>query len=106
LSPPPRQPVGRLVRPDSLHIDESPRLALVPVIGPCGVRLVAPREELHIHSTPGGILPLGLRREALAGPFGVGLGIVPGDVDNGMGESFLRSGQNLPGTCPAKDPTY
>src|SRR5438094_6247163 len=47
-------------------------------------QFMAPRELGLIQSAAGRILPLGLSRQLLAGPSGVGFGVSVGDVHNGM----------------------
>ncbi len=49
-----------------------------------GRQVVAPGVEFLFEASAGGVLPLGFDRERLAGPCGVGCGVVPGDVDYGM----------------------
>jgi hypothetical protein len=46
--------------------------------------LAAPRELGLIKSAARGVLPLGLRRQLLAGPGGVGFGVPVGDMDDRM----------------------
>ena len=44
--------------------------------------LVAPGELAAVEAAAGGELPLGLGRERLARPLGVGLGVLVGDLDD------------------------
>ena len=46
--------------------------------------LVPPGEGRALEAAAGGVLPLGLGRELLAGPGGVGPGVLEGDVDDGV----------------------
>src|SRR4029078_10430538 len=46
--------------------------------------LVAPREAGAVQAAPCGVLPLGVAGQPLPGPGCVRLGVVPGDVHDGM----------------------
>jgi len=57
-----------------------------------GGEFVAPRILLLHEAAAGGVLPFGFPREAFAGPFTVGLRIVPGDVDDGVVVALVEEG--------------
>ena len=54
------------------------------------LELVAPGEELPLEAAAGGVLPLRLGRQALAGPRAVRLSVVPGDVYDGMVDAAVE----------------
>ena len=55
---------------------------MLAIQSPPGAEVVAPRIELPGEAAAGGELPLGLGRQALAGPLRIGLGVLVGDVDD------------------------
>src|SRR5690606_5424639 len=61
-------------------------------------QLVAPREGVLLEAAPGRVLPLGLRRQALPYPVGVGDGIVPRHVHHRVvgARAHVRAGSLRP----------
>src|SRR5262249_8057092 len=55
--------------------------ALIAIIRPRPIEVIAPRVEAPLRST-GGLLPLSLRRQTLAGPGTVGFGLTPDHTDH------------------------
>jgi len=65
-----------------------------------GGEFVAPWVESGWESSPCGIFPLGFGRELFAGPGGVGLGVIPGDVGYGVVEDFFDVAAGAFGVLP------
>jgi hypothetical protein len=57
-----------------------------------GRQFISPRVELLFEATACGVLPLGFGGKRFANPCGIGVGVVPGDVDDGViGAGVLAS---------------
>lgn len=66
-----------------------------------GLGFVTPDVNLLLFSAASGEFPLGFGREAFASPFAVGVGIFPGDADDGMVVLALNVGIGAGGVEPA-----
>ena len=81
-----------------------PREVAVPVVGeplPRALGLVAPGVDGAVEPAPRGVLPLGLGRQRLARPGGVGLGVLVGDVHDRVLGAARERGAGALGVPPA-----
>ena len=62
--------------------------------------VVSPGVDVLFEVAAGGVFPFGFCGEAFAGPGGEGLGVVPGDVDDGVIHAFADIGARATGALP------